>query len=236
MCTCRHRYGTGQKACRDLLGRGKTLTGSISLQKVTKEVYGANIKYSELMVDQKATVAITQSHLRLWTINCKLRVVFSTACMKFVEQDQQPPKTICCNCEKVVKLDAFKRALRVKPMALETMKFIPIKYRGPLADLGTKFAHTQGLSELLQEVSSAVFSPDVTPIAPNIPQDPQTSIWVQFARGAVRGEYKDKLVFLVMIQATVMAHNRDSHGVGLQNMRYQPIYEEFTQMIALTSP
>ena len=95
------------------------------------------------------------------------------------------------------------------------MKFIPIKYCGPLADLGTKFAHIQGLSELLQEVSSAVFSPDVTPIAPNTPQDPQTSIWVRFAHGAVRGEYKDKLVFLAMIQATVMAHNQDSCGVGL---------------------
>ena len=26
VCTCRHRYGTGQKTYRDLLGRGKTLT------------------------------------------------------------------------------------------------------------------------------------------------------------------------------------------------------------------
>ena len=26
VCTCRHRYGTGQKAYRELLGRGKTLT------------------------------------------------------------------------------------------------------------------------------------------------------------------------------------------------------------------
>ena len=28
VCTCRHRYGTGQKTYRDLLGRGKTLTAS----------------------------------------------------------------------------------------------------------------------------------------------------------------------------------------------------------------
>jgi len=67
-------------------------------------------------------------------------------------------------------------------------------------------------------------------------QDPQTSMWVRFARGVVKGDYDDKLVFLAMIQATVTAHDRDARGVGMQNMRYLPIYEEFTQMIALTSP
>ena len=87
------------------------------------------------------------------------------------------------------------------------MKFIPIKYRGPLADLGTKFAHIQGLSELLREVRSAISSLAVPPIVPNTQQDPQTSIWVWFARGTVRGEYKDKLIFLAMIQATVMTHD-----------------------------
>ena len=151
--------------------------GSISLKKVTKQVYG-DAKYSELTDEQKATVAITQSHLRSWTINRELQVVFSTACMKFVKQDQQLPRTICRNCEKVVESDAFKRALRVKPPPLEAMKFIPIKYRGPLADLGTKFAHIQGLSELLREVRSAISSLAVPPIVPNTQQDPQTSIWV----------------------------------------------------------
>ena len=95
-----------------------------------------------------------QSHLRSWIINRKLQVVFSTSCMKFVEWDQQPLKTICSNCKKVVGSDALKQALRVKPPPLEAMKFIPIKYWNVLADLGTKFAHIQGLSELLQEVGS----------------------------------------------------------------------------------
>lgn len=61
-------------------------------------------------------------------------------------------------------------------------------------------------------------------------------MWVRFVRGVVKGEYDDKLVFLAMIQATVTAHDRESRGVGLQNMSYLPIYEEFTQMVALTSP
>ena len=61
-------------------------------------------------------------------------------------------------------------------------------------------------------------------------------MWVRFVRGVVKGEYNDRLVFLAMVQATVAAHDRESRGVGLQNMQYQPIYEEFTQMVALTSP
>ena len=70
----------------------------------------------------------------------------------------------------------------------------------------------------------------------NTPQDPQTSIWVRFVRGVMKGEYNDNLVFLGMIEATVVANDRASRGVGLQNMQYQPIYEEFTHMVALTSP
>jgi hypothetical protein len=61
-------------------------------------------------------------------------------------------------------------------------------------------------------------------------------MWVRFTRGVIKGEYDDNLVFLAMIQATVMAHDRESRGVGLQNMSYLPIYEEFTHMVALTSP
>ena len=209
--------------------------GSISPQKATEWVYG-DAKYSELTDDQKKTVAVAQYHLRSWTINRQFQVVFSTTCMKSVEQDQWSPKTICRNCEEVVKSDAFGRALRVGPTSLEAMKFIPIKFRGPLVDLGTKFAHVRGLSELLLEVRSVVSSLTITPVMPNTQQDPQTSIWVRFARGVVRGEYKDNLVFLGMIEATVMAHNRKSRGVGLQNMQYQPIYEEFAHMVALTSP
>ena len=131
--------------------------GSISLQKVIQRVYGDSIKYSELTEDQKATVAVTQSHFRSWSINRELQVVFSTDCLKFIEQDQQSPKTICSNCEKVAKSDAFKRSLRVKPPPVEVMKYIPIKYRTALADLGAKFAHIQGLSELLKDVSSCFY-------------------------------------------------------------------------------
>ena len=61
-------------------------------------------------------------------------------------------------------------------------------------------------------------------------------MWVRFVNGVIKGKYDDKLVFLAMIQATVTAHDRESRGVGQQNMTYLPIYEEFTQMVALTSP
>jgi hypothetical protein len=115
------------------------------------------------------------------------------------------------------------------------MKYIPIKFRTAMADLGAKFANVKGLSGLLHEVCFDMLAkPSLITI--DAYQDPQTSMWVRFVRGVVKGEYKDKLIFLAMIQATVVARDRDSRGVGLQNMQYQPIYEEFTQMMALTSP
>ena len=132
--------------------------GSVSLQNAAQQVYGDGIKYSELTDEQKAPVAIAQSHLRSWSINMELQVVFSTECKKFVEQDQQTQKTICGKCEDVARSDKFKRALRVKPPRLENMRFIPNKFRNALADLGAKFAHIQGLSELLCEVSLFIIS------------------------------------------------------------------------------
>jgi hypothetical protein len=126
--------------------------GSVSLHKATEMVYGPGIAYSELQEGQKSTVVLAQSHSRRWSINRELQVVFSTDCEKFVEGDRHL-KAICENCEKVARSDAFKRALRVKPVPLGKMKFIPIKYRGPMEDLGAKFAGARGLSELLQDVS-----------------------------------------------------------------------------------
>ena len=114
--------------------------GSISLKKATQQLYGNDTKYSELTEDEKTTVTIAQAHLRSWSINRELRVVFSTNCKKFVERNQHSTKTICSSCEKVASSDAFKRALRVKPPPLETMKFIPNKYRNALADLSVEQA------------------------------------------------------------------------------------------------
>ena len=151
--------------------------GSISLQNATERIFG-NVKYSELTEEQKVAVAVTQSHLRSWSINRELQVIFSTNCMKFVEQDRSPPKTICSNCDEVAKSDKLKRALRVKLPPVEMMKFTPIKYRSALADLGTKFAHIHGLSELLKDVSSVVSGPVIANATTDTHQDPQTSIWL----------------------------------------------------------
>ena len=115
-------------------------------------VYGDNIKYAELTDKQKEAVTAMQSHLRTWSINRELRVVFSTNCAKYVKQDCFP-KTTCHSCERVACSDAFGQALRVKPTPLERMKYIPARYCGPLEDLGAKFAGIRGLSELLNDVS-----------------------------------------------------------------------------------
>jgi hypothetical protein len=126
--------------------------GSISIHRATEEVYGDGVKYSELSNYQKGAVAIAQSHRRLWSINREHQVVFSTSCAKFIPPNQRPQKKICASCETVARSDAFKRALRVKPPPLETMKYIPIKFRTAMADLGAKFANVKGLSDLLHEV------------------------------------------------------------------------------------
>ena len=135
--------------------------GSVSLEKATRMVFGKDVKYTDLNSDQKGEVTTTQTHLRSWTINRELQVVFSTKCAKFVEPDRFP-KTICGNCETVVHSDAFRRALARKPTAVEKMKFIPKRFRGALEDLGAKYAGVRGLAELLEDVSPNPFNTNFT--------------------------------------------------------------------------
>ena len=58
--------------------------GSISLKKATQQLYG-DVEYSKLTENEKTTVTIAQAHLRSWSINRELQVVFATNCMKFVK-------------------------------------------------------------------------------------------------------------------------------------------------------
>jgi hypothetical protein len=61
--------------------------GSVSLQEAMEMVFGKGAEYSKLTGKQKADVTTAQSHLRSWSINRELQVIFSTACAKFVDQD-----------------------------------------------------------------------------------------------------------------------------------------------------
>lgn len=95
-------------------------------------VYDDSAEYSELADDQKVAVAITQKHLRTWSIDRELRVIFSTNCTKYFSRDRFQ-RTTCENCQNILQSGAFGRALRVKPVRLEKMKYIPTKYRGPVS-------------------------------------------------------------------------------------------------------
>lgn len=82
--------------------------------------------------------------------------------------------------------------------------------------LGQIYARTIGLRDLLETKA-------------------RNSPFVRYALGAVKGKYKDD-VFEGMVEAVLTKHAKEERGVGLQNFKYSPAFDEFTQILNLQSP
>ncbi|KAF7291093.1 hypothetical protein MKEN_01491200 [Mycena kentingensis (nom. inval.)] len=63
-----------------------------------------------------------------------------------------------------------------------------------------------------------------------------TNIYLRFAQGAMRGEYKDEKVLLGLIDAMITQKDKERRGVGAQNFAYTPEWDEFVHIIHIHSP
>ncbi|KAF7291442.1 hypothetical protein MIND_01289300 [Mycena indigotica] len=90
----------------------------------------------------------------------------------------------------------------------------PYRFRSPL--MGQIYARAIGVKELIERKS-------------------RDSPFIRYTLGALRGEYNDE-VFKGLTEAMVTQHDKESRGVGLQNFRYAPAYDDFTQILNLQSP
>lgn len=125
--------------------------GSISDTRIAKDLFGDQVKYSELNNKSKLYVAAAQVHQQKWKISHTLGVVFSASCRGKVSDGASDP--VCNQCLGLLKLDAFKKALGMKPPPLKNLKFTPHRFRNAATNLGINLAKIQGVSSLLETVS-----------------------------------------------------------------------------------
>jgi hypothetical protein len=137
----------------------RTLTdgaGSRSETAITAMLFGDGIKYLQLDEKSQNAVLVTQVKLRSWTISRELRAVYSTKCHNFTKPGTS---TTCGECLALLRLDTFKKALRMDPPPLKTAKFTPHQQYNGLKDLGISLAKIKGLAGLLDDVSGALAHP-----------------------------------------------------------------------------
>lgn len=125
--------------------------GSQSDSRVTARLFGEGTKYSELSDQSKQLVKAAQVHSREWMINRELQAIYSTNCRKTI--NTKSTESACSQCLGVLRLEAFKKALKVEPAPLASKKYIPHRWRTAATDLAINLADIKGLPGLLEAVS-----------------------------------------------------------------------------------
>ncbi|KAF7371887.1 hypothetical protein MVEN_00046000 [Mycena venus] len=181
-----------------------------------------SITDSELSEQDRAKAYQQQRLDRTWRIETSPQhaAVVATHCLvQFTVRSQRElndPTLVCTPCEAVYSSREFRNAInhnRDKTHA--QMKCTPKIYSNPIqARLMAKY---HGLEEFLGKRSDL-------------------NVFHRFAIAVGEGQFKNNQVFLGLVESTQLALERNVRGVGLQNFKYPPAFQEWCAMIHSLSP
>ncbi|KAH7876772.1 uncharacterized protein C8R40DRAFT_1236404 [Lentinula edodes] len=193
---------------------GYSGSGGTNVAEIAKTLF--NMTFSTLDEEQRQKVITTQELSQTWENKHHLvpPAVYSRRCTKET-LDLSPHLPLPCNeCLTVYKSRAFKNAIRrQKPSA---KNYIHTNHRFRPKVLGEIYALSVGTKELIEEQS-------------------KKSPFVRYALGVLQGKYDDK-VFEGLTKAMLIRNEKEENGIGLQNFKYSPAYDEFTNIMRITSP
>ncbi|KAF7970334.1 hypothetical protein HWV62_24362 [Athelia sp. TMB] len=167
---------------------------------------------------RKEEVINTQLHELRWRNEHAIERVFSTDCFKTVMTDTKDERPLACpKCDELLRLSNFKKALDIPMPEDENFRYNNKRWRPP-RQLTELYGRITGLREIIETADSV-----------NTP-------CVKFAKGVLGGKYKDLKVFTGLVEAMVMKTDREERGVGMQNFKYPPEYDEFIHVLNIHSP
>ncbi|KAJ6608849.1 hypothetical protein B0H10DRAFT_2438833 [Mycena sp. CBHHK59/15] len=118
-------------------------------------------------------------------------------------------------CSSVLGNHQFKQAIQLPVPDDENYLSVNEKYRNQL--LGGLYARSIGLKEIIE-----------TADAKNTP-------CIKFAQGTLKGKYTDFSVFEGLVEAMVMKVDCLERGIGMQNFKYSPAWDEMSHIINIHS-
>ncbi|KAL1661458.1 hypothetical protein GGF50DRAFT_61078 [Schizophyllum commune] len=172
--------------------------------------------FRNLDFDQKRTVYLLQMNARKWRNDHSNLRVFSRACLE-VAGPRSPtglrylPCTQCC---KVLASRAFKTAINKPIPADENYIYVNKRFRN--AAVANIYARTIGLRSIVEQ------------------PDAKNSMYIRFATASLEKKINND-VLLGLIQAVVTKLDREERGVGMQNFKYAPAWEEVCSIVQMTS-
>ncbi|KAJ7245054.1 hypothetical protein C8J57DRAFT_1082457 [Mycena rebaudengoi] len=188
-------------------GGGSRSVFKIAMQKFEKA-------FSALGSKRQREVRDTQYHEHKWRNDHLNLRIFSTDCEKFVPGTT--PRTLPCpSCTGLLSRKSFKKALKKPAPELKNFIYTNQEFRNQV--LGEIYGRSIGLKDIIEQ--------------PNAKDTP----CVRYAQGALQGKYDNK-VFNGLVEAMVTKTDREERGVGMQNFKYAPAYDEFCNVLRVSSP
>ncbi|KAJ7292486.1 hypothetical protein C8J57DRAFT_1456964 [Mycena rebaudengoi] len=187
--------------------------GSRSVYRIAQDLF--HVAFSALNKRKKDEVLDVQQHEQKWRNDHANLRVFSTDCRKTAELEAKSQPLPCSSCSKLLSNRAFRTAVNKEPPADGSYIYVNERFRNQA--LGEMYARTIGLKDIIE--------------AP----DAKTTPCIRYAQGALQGKYDDK-VFSGLVEAMVTKLDREERGVGMQNFTYAPAYDEFCNVMRISSP
>ncbi|KAJ6621927.1 hypothetical protein B0H10DRAFT_1910305 [Mycena sp. CBHHK59/15] len=192
--------------------------GARSATKIAREKFQK--LFRKLTDRQKEIVSDTQRNEWKWITDHAKQRVFSTTCKKQVLAPSADGQILpCSECCAVLGNPRFKQAIRLPIPDSENYIYVNEKYRNQ--DLGEIYARTIGLQEIIE--TAVCFDAKNTPC-------------IKSAQGTLQGKYTDFKVFGGLVEAMIQKVDRLERGVGMQNFKYPPAWDEMAHIVNIHSP
>ncbi|CAK5278486.1 unnamed protein product [Mycena citricolor] len=204
--------------------------GSRSVYKIAQAQFKNT--FSGLSSRKQGVVRDTQQHELRWRNDHQRLRVFSTSCQKTV-----PAGDIrclpCSRCFSLLSDRDFKRALRkTGPSNPKNYIYTPKEFQNQT--LGEIYGRHQGLQAIIEQPVSD--KDDITACnSCGEIQDAKSTPCIRYAQGVLEGKYTNE-VFNGLVEAMVSTADREERGVGMQNFKYPPAFDEFCNVMRITSP
>ncbi|KAJ6482001.1 hypothetical protein C8R45DRAFT_831472 [Mycena sanguinolenta] len=176
-------------------------------------------EFQDLDEQQKELIYTAQRHDHTWRndVTEGIMASFSTSCLKNVEVDIRTREfpSPCESCLLVFTSRSYQHALNKPQPDAKNMRFVPHRYQS--AHTGQLFAKCKGLERLFSE-------------------DNNFTLERRFAEHVVAGNFKNDTVFNGIIQAKVLAKDREIKGKGRQNFKHNEDLDAIFGLIYAISP
>lgn len=203
--------------------------GGRSIHVISRERFEMEFKY--LTRAQKDEVQATQRAEWAWRNDHGNLRVHSTNCLRFTSS-QLLATSLCIKCRHLLTLKAFITAIRKQTPLEENLKYTNAQYLQPV--LGRIYGSAKGLKAIIEHpVGGAKQFSDLSLTASC--QDPNSTPCIRLAEAVLSGQVNNE-VFSGLLEAMCTDLDKKERGVGLQNFRYAPAWDELCHIIYIISP